>query len=68
LPDQQRNIGLVWTLTDMDASDQTPAYSGEKARGGEIILRRTWERYVFIGGLVGILVLGAVLALIAALH
>jgi hypothetical protein len=52
----------------MDASHQPPAYPGEKARGGEIILRRPWERYVFIGGLVGMMVLWAVLALIAALH
>lgn len=33
----------------------------EKARGGEIILRRGWERGVFIAGLVGAVVLGLVL-------
>jgi hypothetical protein len=52
----------------MDASNQPPAYPGEKARGGEIILRRPWERYVFIGGLVGMVILAAVSAMIAALH
>jgi len=28
-------------------------YPAEKARGGEIILRRRWQRIVFIAGLVG---------------
>jgi hypothetical protein len=32
-------------------------YSGEKARGGEIILRRRWERVVFLGGLAGCVLL-----------
>jgi hypothetical protein len=30
---------------------QPPSYSAEKARGGEIILRRPWQRAVFIAGL-----------------
>jgi hypothetical protein len=34
-----------------------PEYSAEKARGGEIILRRRWQRLVFIGGLAGFVVL-----------
>jgi hypothetical protein len=29
-------------------------YPAEKARGGEIILKKPWQRWVFIGGLVGI--------------
>jgi len=33
----------------------------DKARGGEIILRRGWERGVFIAGLIGAVVLGVVL-------
>jgi hypothetical protein len=49
-------------------TNQPPPYPGEKARGGEVILRRPWERYVFIGGLVGMVVVGAALALIVALH
>jgi hypothetical protein len=28
-----------------------PPYPAEKARGGEIILRRRWQRIVFIGAL-----------------
>lgn len=32
-------------------------YPAEKARQGEIILRRRWQRIVFIAGLVGILLL-----------
>lgn len=39
-------------------------YPAEKARGGEIILRQPWQRWVFIGGLVGIFVLLVVLRLI----
>jgi hypothetical protein len=27
------------------------SYPADKARGGEIILRRPWQRYTFIGGL-----------------
>jgi len=40
-------------------------YPADKARGAEIELRRPWQRYVFIGGLVGIAVLLLVLRLIA---
>lgn len=40
-------------------------YPADKARGGEIILRQPWQRWVFIGGLVGIFVLLVVLRLIA---
>lgn len=39
-------------------STQKP-YPAEKARQGEIILRRPWQRIVFFGGLVGVVVLGA---------
>jgi hypothetical protein len=37
-------------------------YPAEKARGGEIILRTPLRRAVFIGGLVGAVVLGLLLA------
>ncbi|MGQ7790873.1 hypothetical protein ACUN0C_00515 [Faunimonas sp. B44] len=30
------------------------SYSAEEASQGEIVLRRKWQRVVFIGGLVGI--------------
>jgi len=33
-----------------------PAYSAEKARQGEIILRKPWQRIVFIVGLLAPLV------------
>jgi hypothetical protein len=34
-----------------------PVYSGEKARGGEIVLRTPARRMIFIAGLIGIIVL-----------
>lgn len=34
-------------------SDGSRTYPGEKARQGEIILRKRWMRVVFIAGLVG---------------
>ncbi|HEY3147311.1 MAG TPA: hypothetical protein VGJ75_13220 [Dongiaceae bacterium] len=38
-------------------------YPAEKARGGEIILRKRWQRVVFIAGLAGAVLLGFVFAL-----
>jgi hypothetical protein len=38
-------------------------YPAEKARGGEIILRRQWQRFIFIAGLVGAVVLALILKL-----
>jgi len=43
----------------------TEQYDVEKARGGEIILRRPWQRYVFIGGLVGAVLLVIILSIIS---
>jgi hypothetical protein len=40
----------------VNQDDQRP-YPADKARGGEVILRRGWERAVFIAGLVGAIVL-----------
>jgi hypothetical protein len=40
---------------------QAPPYPAEKARGGEIILRTPLRRWIFVGGLVGIVVLLLVL-------
>lgn len=34
-------------------------YPAEKARQGEIVLRRPWQRIVFFGGLVAALILAA---------
>jgi hypothetical protein len=42
-----------------------PVYSAEQARGGEIILRRKWQRWVFIAGLVGCVVLVLILRVFA---
>jgi hypothetical protein len=39
-------------------SDGPRTYPGEKARQGEIILRKPWMRVVFIAGLVGCVLLG----------
>jgi hypothetical protein len=45
---------------------QTPEpYPADKARGAYIELRRPWQRWVFIGGLIGIFVLVVALRLIA---
>ena len=38
------------------AAHQEP-YPAEKARGAEIILKRRWQKYVFFGGLIGIVLL-----------
>jgi hypothetical protein len=44
-----------------EAPAQPPLYLAEKARGGTIILRRPWQRAVFIAGLVIPIILLAVL-------
>jgi hypothetical protein len=46
---------------------QQPPYPAEKARGGEIILRRRWQRIVFIGGLFGAVLLVLVLRVAAVI-
>lgn len=38
-------------------------YPADKARQGEIILKRPWMRAVFLGGLVGVVALGFALSL-----
>lgn len=37
-------------------------YPGEKARQGEIILRKRWQRIVFVAGLAGMVVVAAVVS------
>jgi cellobiose-specific phosphotransferase system component IIC len=66
--DGRRNIGLASALTVTDTSNQQLPYPGEKARGADIVVRRPWERYVFIGGLAGIVVVLIILGLVAGLH
>jgi len=41
----------------MQSSRTDRGYPAEKARQGEIILRHTWSRVIFIGGLIAGLVL-----------
>ena len=45
--------------------DKPPIYSGEEARGGDIVLRKPRERGVFMAGLVGAVVVGLILAWLA---
>ena len=42
---------------------ERPVLSAEKARGGEIILRKGWQRALFIAGLAGAVVLVLALSL-----
>lgn len=52
--------------TDMGPrEEQPPVYSGDKVRGADIVLRKPWERGVFIAGLVGAVIVGLVLAWLA---
>jgi hypothetical protein len=40
-----------------------PHYSAESVRGGEIILRRPWQRLLFIAGLIGFGILAVIVNL-----
>jgi hypothetical protein len=52
-------------MQDISASTRSrPPYPAEKARGGEIILRRPWQRALFIAGLVAPFALLAILLLL----
>jgi hypothetical protein len=52
-------------LNKMRPVDGPPAYPGDKARGGEIILRSPARRIIFIAGLAGIVVLVLLLRMLA---
>jgi hypothetical protein len=41
-----------------------PIYSGRDVRQGDVVLRKPWERAVFVAGLVGAVVLALVILLI----
>ncbi|WP_162917458.1 hypothetical protein [Dongia deserti] len=43
--------------------DRPEPYPAEKARGGEIILRKRWQRIVFFGALAVAVLLGLLLSL-----
>ncbi len=46
-----------------DAPPERPPYPAEKARGAEIILKHRWQKVVFFGGLIGIVLLVLILRL-----
>ncbi len=45
-------------------NDDRPSYPAKKARGGEIIPRRRWQRIVFIAGLAAIMIIAIVVRLL----
>jgi hypothetical protein len=51
-------------MADPEQNEPERGYPAEKARGGEIILRKRWQRAVFIAGLAGVVILGFVFALL----
>jgi len=51
-------------MPDPNRNETRPAYPAEKARGGEIILRKRWQRVVFVAGLAGAVVLGLIFAVL----
>lgn len=48
-----------------DRHKEPAPYPAEKARQGEIVLRRPWQRYVFFGSLAGIVLLLLILRVAA---
>jgi hypothetical protein len=53
----------------MGAHSQPPDtqnYPAERARQGEIILRKPWQRWVFIAGLAGAVILALVARILGA--
>ncbi|MDL2408697.1 hypothetical protein PY650_24245 [Rhizobium calliandrae] len=46
-----------------DTKNTPPTFSAQDARQGEIILQKRWQRWVFVAGLVGIVLLALLLAL-----
>lgn len=58
-------------MADIDSKSTPPrdperrTYSGQDARGGEIILKSRKRRMIFIGGLVGIVLLVVIVRLAA---
>lgn len=50
---------------DMSSHETKPPYPAEKARQGEIILRRPWQRYVFFGALAAAAILAIFFRIVA---
>jgi hypothetical protein len=46
--------------------EPTPVYSAQQVRQGDIVLRKPWQRGVFVAGLLGAIVLAILLVLIGA--
>jgi hypothetical protein len=44
-----------------DGNGETPHYAAQDARGGDIVLRRRWQRWVFMAGLAGFVLLAILL-------
>jgi hypothetical protein len=51
-------------MAPRDGPPQPAPYPAEKARGGEIILRTPLRRMIFVGGLVGVVVLVLLLSIL----
>lgn len=49
-----------------EPAEEPVRIEAEDARAGDIILRKRWERTVFIAGLAGIVILVAVVALVSS--
>jgi len=48
----------------VDPPEEPIHRTGEEASGGRIVLRRRWQRFVFLAGLVGGVLLALVLAIV----
>jgi hypothetical protein len=59
-PRESAKAGKLTVQTNDRPTGRT-AYPAEKARQGEIVLRRPWQRVVFIGGLAGCVLLALIL-------
>ena len=55
--------GSRLAMPESGPSKRDTSYPAEKARGGLIILRRRWQRVVFIAGLAAAVLVGFILAL-----
>lgn len=58
-------------MTEEPQNDKTgeasgrPTYAAQDVRQGQVILRKRWQRIVFFGGLVGLVLLPLALMLVA---
>ena len=52
----------IWTMADKSTRNDE-GYPADKARGGEIVLRRRWQKIVFFGALVAAVMFGLFVSL-----